>query len=55
MLRAALFAQNSACLAQFDRALLLSAWEDFLAEKWDGARVLYSLWLYEVWNARIAA
>jgi asparagine synthase (glutamine-hydrolysing) len=52
-LEAALFASNAACLAHLDRARLRSAWDDFLAGTWDGARTLYALWLYEVWSARI--
>ena len=51
----ALFAQNSACLANLDGKLIRAAWVDFLAGTWDGARVLYSLWLYEIWNGRIDA
>jgi asparagine synthase (glutamine-hydrolysing) len=54
-LEAALFASDSTCLAQLDPKLLRSAWDDFLAGTWDGARVLYSLWLYEVWNRRLDA
>jgi hypothetical protein len=50
----ALFALNSASLANLDRRLLRAAWEDFLAGQWDGARALYALWLYEIWNARIS-
>jgi asparagine synthase (glutamine-hydrolysing) len=53
-LEAALFAPNAACLAHLDRALLRAAWDDFLAGRWDGARVFYALWLYEVWSAGIA-
>ena len=49
-IEAALFAENSACLANLDGKLLRAAWDDFLAGTWDGARVLYSLWLYESWN-----
>lgn len=48
-----LFAKNAACLANLDAKLLRGAWEDFLGGRWDGARVLYSLWLYEIWNAKI--
>jgi asparagine synthase (glutamine-hydrolysing) len=51
-LEAALFAETSACLAHLDRALLRAAWEDFLGERWDGARTLYALWLYEIWRAK---
>jgi asparagine synthase (glutamine-hydrolysing) len=50
----ALFALNSASLANLDRRLLRAAWEDFLAGQWDGARALYALWLYEIWNAKIS-
>ena len=53
-IESALFAQNSAALANLDGKLLRAAWDDFLAGTWDGARVLYSLWLYEIWNAKIA-
>jgi asparagine synthase (glutamine-hydrolysing) len=49
---AALFSANSACLAQLDPRLLRSAWDDFLRGAWDGARLFYALWLYEVWARR---
>ncbi len=52
-IESAIFAQNSACLANLDGKRIRGAWDDFLAGTWDGARVLYSLWLYEIWNARI--
>ena len=52
-IESALFAKNSACLANLDGKLVRAAWDDFLAGTWDGARVLYSLWLYEIWNTRI--
>ena len=45
-----LFAANSAVCEQLDRSLLLSAWEDTVAGRWDGGRTFYSLWLYEVWR-----
>jgi asparagine synthase (glutamine-hydrolysing) len=48
--RETLFAENSAVCANLDRALLRQAWDDFLAGAWDGARALYSLWLYEAWH-----
>jgi asparagine synthase (glutamine-hydrolysing) len=54
-LEAALFARDSALSQHLEQPLLRSAWEDFLAGKWEGARVLYSLWLYEVWHRRIEA
>jgi asparagine synthase (glutamine-hydrolysing) len=54
-LEAALFAADAACLEHLDRALLREAWEDFLAGAWDGARTLYALWLYEVWNRKLGA
>ena len=54
-IESALFAKNSAALANLDAKLLRAAWEDFLAGTWDGARVLYSLWLYEIWNTKIEA
>ena len=53
-IESALFAQNSAALANLDAKLLRTAWDDFLAGTWDGARVIYSLWLYEIWNAKIS-
>lgn len=48
----ALFAADSACLAQLDPRLLRTAWEDFLRGGWEGARLFYALWLYEVWARR---
>ncbi len=50
----AIFAPNSACLAQLDRKLLRTAWDDFLSGAWDGARTLYALWLYEIWSRNLA-
>ena len=50
----ALFAPNSAALAHLDGRLLRAAWDDFLSGAWDGARTLYSLWLYEIWSQKIA-
>ena len=52
-LEAALFAKDSAAMANLDADLLRAAWQDFLAGTWDGARVLYSLWLYEMWSRKI--
>lgn len=52
-IESALFAQNSAALANLDAKLLRAAWDDFLGGTWDGARVIYSLWLYEIWNTKI--
>jgi asparagine synthase (glutamine-hydrolysing) len=45
-----IFSGSSAVCEQLDRKLLRTAWEDLLANRWDGARVFYSLWLYEVWR-----
>ncbi len=45
-----LFAKDSAVCTQLDRGLLTSAWEDTVAGRWDGGRMFYSLWLYEVWR-----
>jgi len=50
---AALFASDSACLAQLDRTLLRAAWDDFQAGTWEGAHTLYALWIYEVWNRKL--
>ena len=52
-LEAAIFAKDSAAMANLDADLLRAAWQDFLAGTWDGARVLYSLWLYEMWSRKI--
>ena len=51
----ALFAPTSACVAHLDRKLLRAAWNDFQSGAWDGARTLYSLWLYEIWSRKIAS
>ena len=48
-----LFAKDSAVCEQLDRSLLLSAWEDTVAGRWDGGHTFYSLWLYEVWRRTI--
>jgi asparagine synthase (glutamine-hydrolysing) len=48
----ALFSAHSTCLTQLDPRLLRTAWEDFLRGEWDGARLFYALWLYEVWARR---
>jgi asparagine synthase (glutamine-hydrolysing) len=52
-IESALFAPNAACLQQLDPRLLRSAWDDFLRGEWDGARLFYALWLYEVWTRKI--
>jgi hypothetical protein len=44
-----IFARDSATCDQLDRELLREAWDDFLAERWDGGRLFYALWLYEAW------
>jgi asparagine synthase (glutamine-hydrolysing) len=44
-----LFAQNSRALHHLDSRLLRDAWDDFLDGKWEGARLFYALWLYEIW------
>ena len=48
-----LFAKDSAVCEHLDRSLLLSAWEDTVAGRWDGGHTFYSLWLYEVWRRTI--
>ena len=48
-----LFAGNSAVCDQLDRKLLRAAWDDTLTNRWDGGRVFYSLWLYEVWRRTV--
>jgi asparagine synthase (glutamine-hydrolysing) len=45
-----LFSSQSICLQELDAKLLRAAWNDFLGGAWDGALVLYSLWLYETWH-----
>ena len=45
-----LFASNSAVCEQLDQKLLRAAWDDTISNRWDGGRVFYSLWLYEVWR-----
>jgi asparagine synthase (glutamine-hydrolysing) len=52
-LEAALFASDAAWREHLDASLIRSAWDDFIAGHWDGARVLYSLWLYELWRRRL--
>ena len=47
------FAANSAVCEQLDRKLLTAAWEDTVAGRWDGGRVFYALWLYEVWRRTV--
>jgi asparagine synthase (glutamine-hydrolysing) len=46
----ALFASNSAVCTQLERPLLRSAWDDYLAGKWEGRYTFYALWLYEEWH-----
>jgi asparagine synthase (glutamine-hydrolysing) len=46
-------APGSACRANLEAGLLKDAWKDFLAGKWDGARTLYALLLYEVWHREV--
>jgi asparagine synthase (glutamine-hydrolysing) len=52
---ASLFAANSACTAELDRALLRDAWNDFLRGAWDGSRLFYALWLYEEWAHQLGS
>jgi asparagine synthase (glutamine-hydrolysing) len=52
---ASIFDPNGACAGHLDLRLLRTAWDDFLANRWDGARAFYALWLYQVWAARLAA
>jgi hypothetical protein len=51
-LEEALFNPRAACLNYLDQRLLRTAWNEFLAGAWDGARLFYALWLYEVCHAR---
>ncbi|WP_128923997.1 asparagine synthase (glutamine-hydrolyzing) [Bradyrhizobium guangxiense] len=44
-----LFSSRSTVLNHLDPKLLRKAWNDFL-NGWEGARVFYSLWLYERWT-----
>jgi asparagine synthase (glutamine-hydrolysing) len=50
---AELFATNSAVCEQLDRPLLRTAWDDFVAGRWDGGRAIFSLWLYETWRGTL--
>ncbi len=52
-LEAALFSSGSVLRDLLDPTLLRQAWEDFLAGRWEGARVFYALWLYERWDAHL--
>lgn len=52
---AALFARQNPALEALDRRLLRTAWDDFLAGQWDGARFFYALWLYDTWVRVLAA
>jgi asparagine synthase (glutamine-hydrolysing) len=54
-IEAAIFAPDAACLTQLDRAVLQSAWNDFLAGEWDGSLTIYALWLYETWVRNLSA
>ena len=47
------FASHSAVCDQLDRKLLRAAWDDTIADRWDGGRVFYSLWLYDVWRRTV--
>jgi len=48
-----LFATNSTVCEQLDRRLLDGAWADSISGRWDGGRVFFSLWLYEVWRRTV--
>jgi asparagine synthase (glutamine-hydrolysing) len=50
-----IFASDAACHTYLDPTLLRAAWDDFVGGRWDGARVIYALWLYEVWHRSVAA
>ncbi len=50
-----LFASHSAVTSYLESGRLRAAWNDFLAGTWDGARSLYSLWLYERWRHGLEA
>ena len=50
---AELFSTNSTVCSLLDRALLRTAWDDFLAGRWDGGRIIFSLWLYETWRSSL--
>ncbi len=50
---AELFSANSIVCSLLDRTLLRTAWDDLLSGKWDGGRVVFSLWLYETWRRNL--
>ncbi len=51
--QAELFSANSVVCSQLDHTLLRAAWDDLLAGRWDGGRVIFSLWLYETWRSNL--
>ena len=50
---AELFSTSSTVCSLLDRTLLRAAWNDLLAGRWDGGRVIFSLWLYETWRSNL--
>ncbi len=49
-----LWSGNASWRAHLDPHLVRAAWTDFQSGAWDGSRVFYALWLYEVWIKQFA-
>jgi asparagine synthase (glutamine-hydrolysing) len=45
-----LFATDAAWREELDAGLVRTAWEDQLADRWDGARFFFALWLHTLWR-----
>jgi len=50
---ASLFSASSTVCSILDRTLLRAAWNDLIAGRWDGGRIIFSLWLYETWRSNL--
>ncbi len=50
---ASLFSASSTVCSMLDHTLLRSAWNDLITGRWDGGRIIFSLWLYETWRSNL--
>jgi asparagine synthase (glutamine-hydrolysing) len=48
-----LFSNETAYQSHLDGKRVRAAWDDLLTGKWDGARTIFALWLYERWHRKV--
>jgi asparagine synthase (glutamine-hydrolysing) len=54
--RQAILDPGAACLQFLESSRVERAWQDFESGEWrEGARVLYALWIYELWSRNFPA